>query len=54
MIYDMSCSQAIYFACFDFTFAQRARCAAAILARAAAESLRRGLRPRCVVRLPPM
>ena len=61
MIYEMSCSQAkIYFACFAFTFAQRARCAAAILARAAAESLRRGRRPRCVeallrpVLLPPM
>jgi len=35
-----------YFDCFDLNFAQRARCAAAILARAAAESLRRGLRPR--------
>ena len=32
--------------CFCFSFAHRALCAAAILARAAAESLRRGRRPR--------
>lgn len=46
-----------FFCCRALTFAQRARCAAAILARAAAESLRRGLRPRRApppLLLPPM
>jgi hypothetical protein len=38
--------QAAFLSCFARTFAHRARCAAAILARAAAESLRRGLRAR--------
>ncbi|HSB75278.1 MAG TPA: hypothetical protein VLC12_06490 [Terriglobales bacterium] len=45
--------QAALFSCFAFTFAQRARCAAAILARAAAESLRRGFLPRAAAEFLP-